>query len=1066
MMNKSRKTSHLYNIVTYDDDGHIVIPGSLTLGTEPASSDNSAKAATTAWIRTYVGSLSYATSASVTSAIAALVDAAPSTLDTLNELAAALGDDPNFATTIATSIGGKLALTGGTLTGDLTLSGINPRLYFTDTDNNPDYFISNTDGTFTVYDVTNSVGRFKIYTTGNAEFTNNLTAASFIKSGGTAAQFLKADGSVDGNTYLTGITSSQVTTALGYTPVTNARTITINGTAYDLSADRSWSIAAGVTSFNTRTGAITLSSADVTTALGYTPYNNTNPSGYITGITSANVTTALGYTPYNSTNPSGYITSSGTAAAISQTVAGGSEANLVYSTVADNDFFRIRVGGSSNAGWAEIATADDGTEPIYVRQYTGVFSSLTRTLTLLDASGNTSTPGSLNVGGYLTVTGAGSSSSIYMSDSDEGQREIHCNSNRIGFLTQAGAWGAWADDAGNWNAANFSGSSSGTNTGDQTNVSGYATYLNSGNYINQRGSTGSWNNDFSSTPAGTANYGGDVGANSVNGPGGSWWIQQNFRHTNASNLWGVQVAWGWEDNPNRLATRSISGGSFGGWVYYLNSSNYTTYVNTLSFNGSTRLYTGSDGTRNTGWAYHMDNSTGLHWPNNGWHFYPKDASDMYVRSGSDGASSLVLNTNGTNRGYVYANSSNEIGFLNNSRGWIMRMTSGGDLIMDNNYGNSIVGVYSSTRFQGVYSMGNAYKLAIDGTSPGNLYGISWGHPNAGGQAGYLNDHGMMVMVNGVTYSAISSNIWARGTITANGSAFANGNRLVENNGGSWGISITGRANVATHTDHYSGRTDSASYNVVWAAGDPSHLYSCNAVQIQSSSGTLSATNVSVGSNLNTTTLYFNGVGGDSGQNSAPGYAIYQQGGAWGYPYPDLCIGYHTGIKMGAYWNYGGIRIYNNSDWGTITASFHDGDQNFRGYYDIIAYASDRRLKHKVQPIENALEKVNSLTGMTYQWNEVGSQHGWTPDTEAREAGVFAQDVQAVLPEAVKLAPFDQGHDKDGKNYSKSGQNFLTVKYEKIVPLLIEAIKEQQVQVEAQQSEIAELKDLVKQLLAK
>ena len=53
--------------------------------------------------------------------------------------------------------------------------------------------------------------------------------------------------SLDTNTYLTSITSGNVTTALGYTPVTNARTLTINGTAYDLSADRSWTISAGTT---------------------------------------------------------------------------------------------------------------------------------------------------------------------------------------------------------------------------------------------------------------------------------------------------------------------------------------------------------------------------------------------------------------------------------------------------------------------------------------------------------------------------------------------------------------------------------------------------------------------------------------------------------------------------------------------------------------------------------------------------------------------------------------------------------------------------------------------------
>jgi hypothetical protein len=55
---------------------------------------------------------------------------------------------------------------------------------------------------------------------------------------------------------------------------------------------------------------------------------------------------------------------------------------------------------------------------------------------------------------------------------------------------------------------------------------------------------------------------------------GSWWIQQNFRHTNGGSFWGTQVAWGWEDNANRLATRNITGGSFGGWVYYMNTNAY------------------------------------------------------------------------------------------------------------------------------------------------------------------------------------------------------------------------------------------------------------------------------------------------------------------------------------------------------------------------------------------------------------------------------------------------------------------------------------------------------------
>jgi hypothetical protein len=131
-------------------------------------------------------------------------------------------DNSTYLTTSAAA-STYLALAGGTLTGalngtsatftgDLTLSATNPRLYFTDTDNNPDYFISNTDGTFTIYDVTNSQSRFTIGTTGNGTFGGNLTVGQIIRSGGTSAQFLKADGSIDSSTYLT--TSSASSTYL------------------------------------------------------------------------------------------------------------------------------------------------------------------------------------------------------------------------------------------------------------------------------------------------------------------------------------------------------------------------------------------------------------------------------------------------------------------------------------------------------------------------------------------------------------------------------------------------------------------------------------------------------------------------------------------------------------------------------------------------------------------------------------------------------------------------------------------------------------------------------------
>ena len=70
----------------------------------------------------------------------------------------------------------------------------------------------------------------------------------------------------------------------------------------------------------------------------------------------------------------------------------------IRGVVGDNDYWRVAGGATaSNAGWMEIATADDGNEPIYVRQYSGTYTTIKHTLTLLDASGDTTLPGNLNL---------------------------------------------------------------------------------------------------------------------------------------------------------------------------------------------------------------------------------------------------------------------------------------------------------------------------------------------------------------------------------------------------------------------------------------------------------------------------------------------------------------------------------------------------------------------------------------------------------------------------------------------------------------------------------------------
>jgi hypothetical protein len=91
--------------------------------------------------------------------------------------------------------------------------------------------------------------------------------------------------------------------------------------------------------------------------------------------------------------------------------------------------------------------------------------------------------------------------------------------------------------------------------------------------------------------------------------------------------------------------------------------------------------------------------------------------------------------------------------------------------------------------------------------------------------------------------------------------------------------------------------------------------------------------------------------------------------------------------------------------------------------DIVAFASsDIRLKENIQPIQNALEKVESISGNTYDWkegyDEIHSHKG-------NDVGVIAQEIESILPQIV----------------TNRDNGYKAVQYEKIVPLLIEAIKE-------------------------
>ena len=146
-----------------------------------------------------------------------------------------------------------------------------------------------------------------------------------------------------------------------------------------------------------------------------------------------------------------------------------------------------------------------------------------------------------------------------------------------------------------------------------------------------------------------------------------------------------------------------------------------------------------------------------------------------------------------------------------------------------------------------------------------------------------------------------------------------------------------------------------------------------------------------------------------------------------------------GLKMGA----GGFGV-------NVTPSTTAG--HIRAGNDIVAFYSDERLKENVGSIENAVEKIKSIDTLLYKHNDLANSFGFTGNKI--HIGVGAQSVKKTVPQAVEIAPFDA----DGEGNSKSGEDYLTVQYERLVPLLIEGIKEQQEQIDDLKQELKEIKN--------
>jgi hypothetical protein len=118
---------------------------------------------------------------------------------------------------------------------------------------------------------------------------------------------------------------------------------------------------------------------------------------------------------------------------------------------------------------------------------------------------------------------------------------------------------------------------------------------------------------------------------------------------------------------------------------------------------------------------------------------------------------------------------------------------------------------------------------------------------------------------------------------------------------------------------------------------------------------------------------------------------------------------------------------------TITALTLDMSAEGKALFnnDVVAFSSsDKRFKDNITPINNPIEKIKKIGGYEFDWNEKSSYEG-------HDVGVIAQEIEKVLPEIVTTR--DNG--------------YKAVKYDKIVALLIEGIKDQQLQIDELKSQL-------------
>lgn len=841
------------------------------LGFTPYNATNPSGYITTAALSTY------ATQSYVGTQIANLVASSPAALDTLNELAAALGNDAAFSTTVSTALGNRLRVDINTQGLSATQQGYgrtNLGLGTAATSNTGDFVAYRTFGTA----ANNNTGDFAA-----ASHTHSIANVTGLQ---TALDGKQASGS-----YAASVHTHIISDVTGLQTALDGKQA----------------------------------------SLGYTPYNATNPSGYISS--------------YTETDTLASVTSRGNTTSSALYLSG---AVNIYNT--DSNDFRLYYQGAASGSARVYYHQPSNQLRIYATAITTDATAGIGSLALYNGTaykivlteGNVSSY-AVPLGRTLTINGTA----------------YDLNADRSWTISTSAAWTS-------------------ISSGIRENYNlGFRPADNSSSYAGF--SFGSPGND------GNAGYflvrgGSDNDVYTQNGltiVADLGWLTLAQR-TIASK--GVRIMTG----TTSVTRVSVTDGS-------------TAINNTLAMGGNMITYTSYDtpnmivaGNGDTNWTFGAAHPGSEYWMQVKFYGTGDDSRGFRVLDASDGT--VRFRVNGAGNAYVGGNlvlhSGNYTSYVysqGTSDGRYVRKDTNSQFLRPYyEYGNYLTSEAPSTL---VSQMNSSGGVRVDFAGASYTAHGDWGHILT--FSGYNRYSMSQIQTN---YYTTDARLYYRQT-SLHSDSWLGWKEFVFTSGNTPGIMMSGPIRRASH-----------------------------------SSG------------------FFEGSYNNIGGNSAYSNPIYTIGSAYNPSDSSLGSMYGIGYAHPNFWGAGKTTSWGMycANGGVINVTLGEGSTSIWAQNDIVAY-SDIRVKDNIEVIDNALEKVQKIRGVTFTRKDATPE-----DSHKRHAGVIAQEVLTVLPEVV----------------SGTEQDMYSVAYGNMAGLFIEAIKELKAENDSQKTEIDKLKDLVKQLINK